>query len=160
MCFDDGRDRSAALNEIVPDVDGDAEASSPDPTPGGGELVLDLTTLDPVAQAAVAAIEDKLGTDPIVLRVAEVLAIAELFVIGSGSNVRQVRAIVDEVERLVRERTGESPIRMEGQGDWRWVVLDYGDTVVHVFDDEVRGFYDLERLWADVPAWRADSGDD
>ncbi len=155
MCFDDGRDRSPALNEIVPDVDDDAEVSTE--APPDGELVLDLADLDPVAQAAVAAIEDKLGTSPVVLRVAEVLAIAELFVVGSGSNVRQVRAIVDEVERLVRERTGESPIRTEGQGDWRWVVLDYGDTVVHVFDDEVRGFYDLERLWADVPAWRSDT---
>jgi ribosome-associated protein len=158
VCFDDGRDRRPALNEIVPDVDSDAEASSVEPVPGA-ELVLDLTDLDPVARAAVEAIEEKLGTDPVVLRVAEVLAIAELFVVGSGSNVRQVRAIVDEVERLVRERTGESPIRTEGKGDWRWVVLDYGDTVVHVFDDEVRSFYDLERLWADVPAWRAGSTD-
>ncbi len=133
MCFDDGRDRSRALNEIVPDVDDDAEVTTE--APPDGELVLDLTDLDPVAQAAVAAIEDKLGTAPVVLRVAEVLAIAELFDVGSGSNVRQVRAIVDEVERLVRERTGESPIRLEGHGVWRWVVLDYGDTVVHVFDD-------------------------
>ncbi|MEO1060608.1 MAG: ribosome silencing factor [Actinomycetota bacterium] len=156
MCFDDERDRSVALNEIVPDVDGEADTSPTEPAPGA-ELVLDLADLDPVAQAAVAAIDDKLGTDPVVLRVAEVLAIAELFVVGSGSNARQVRAIVEEVERLVRERTGESPIRTEGQTDWRWVVLDYGDTVVHVFDDEVRAVYDLERLWADVPAWRDDA---
>ncbi|MEM8903761.1 MAG: ribosome silencing factor [Actinomycetota bacterium] len=153
----DEGDRSAALNEIVPDADDDAPVSSEPGEPTRGDLVLDLTEVDPVAQAAVAAIEDKLGTNPVVLRVAEVLAIAELFVVGSGSNVRQVRAIVDEVERLVRERTGESPIRMEGQGDWHWVVLDYGDTVVHVFDDEVRDFYELERLWADVPAWRSDA---
>ncbi len=151
VCFDDGRDRSVALNEIVPEVE-----TAEDVPAGTPELALDLAELDPVAQAAVAAIDDKLGNEPVVLRVAEVLAIAELFVIGSAANVRQVRAIVDEIERLVRERTGESPIRTEGQGDWKWVVLDYGDTVVHVFDDEVRSFYDLERLWADVPAWRSD----
>ncbi|MEM9033177.1 MAG: ribosome silencing factor [Actinomycetota bacterium] len=116
-----------------------------------------LDDLDPLVQAAVAAIDDKLGSDPVVLQVGEVLGIAEYFVIGSGANTRQVRAIAEEVERLVRERTERSPIRMEGRGEWQWVVFDYGETVVHVFDEDVREFYELERLWADVPAWRRES---
>ena len=118
------------------------------------------STIDEVRQwAAVAAraAEDKKGADTVVLEVGEVLAITDAFVITSATNSRQVRTIADEVELQVKRIGGPGPLRIEGLDDLRWVLLDYGDFVVHVFLDEVRSFYDLERLWADAPYldWRA-----
>jgi ribosome-associated protein len=86
----------------------------------------------------------------VVLDVGEVLAIVEHFVITSAPNTRQVRTIAEEVEEQVKVLAGSAPIRVEGLNDGTWVLLDYGDFVVHVFLDETRAFYDLERLWADV----------
>lgn len=79
------------------------------------------------------------------------LSITEYFVITSAGNARLVKAIVEEVERVVKERHRLSPLRVEGLSDAQWVLMDYGDFVVHVFLDEVRRYYDLERLWSDVP---------
>lgn len=92
-----------------------------------------------------------MGRDVVVLEVAEVLALCGWFVIASGTNDRQVKAIVDEVELQVTAAGGPKPKRIEGLADRQWVLMDYGDVVVHVFQQEVREFYDLERLWADVP---------
>lgn len=110
--------------------------------------------VDPMAIAAVAALDAKQGVDITVLDVGDVFAIAGSFVIASAGNPRLVRALVDEVEHRVHEDTGEKPLRVEGLGEWEWVLMDYGEVVVHVFGDKTRAFYDLERLWADVPAWR------
>jgi ribosome-associated protein len=87
----------------------------------------------------------------VILEVGEVLAVCGWFVVTSGANDRQVKAIAEEVERRVHETGGPKPYRVEGLNDLRWVLLDYGDLVVHVFADDARDFYDLERLWADVP---------
>ena len=73
--------------------------------------------------------------------------------ISDGANPRQVRTIVEEVEKKVKETGGPAPLRIEGLDDARWVLMDYGDFVVHVFLHEVREFYDLERLWGDAPVW-------
>ena len=90
--------------------------------------------------------------DPtVVLDVGDIIAITDYFVISSGRNDRQVRAIAEEVERRVKMEGGPSPRTVEGLDDARWVLMDYGDFVVHVFSDEARSFYDLERLWADAP---------
>ena len=97
------------------------------------------------------AAADKLGTRTVILDVGSVLSIVEHFVITSASNSRQVRAIAEEVEDRVKREGGGGPLRVEGLGDGTWVLLDYGDVVVHVFLDETREFYDLERLWRDVP---------
>lgn len=99
--------------------------------------------------AAVAASEKK-GTDVLVLDVGAIIGITEAFVIASASNPRLVRAIVDEIEEKVRLRDGTSPIRIEGLDDLGWVLMDYGDFVAHIFLDEVRDFYALERLWSDA----------
>jgi ribosome-associated protein len=72
-------------------------------------------------------------------------------VITSGSNLRQVRTIAEEIELRVKEQGGGSPRYVEGLNDARWVLLDYGQFVVHVFLEEARQYYDLERLWADAP---------
>ena len=93
----------------------------------------------------------KSGFDLAVLDVGDVLAIIDLFVLVSASNVRQVRTIVDEVEKALVEHDGSKPISVEGLADASWVLLDYGDIVVHVFLDETRAYYDLDRLWGDVP---------
>lgn len=99
------------------------------------------------AKAAAA----KKGEDTVVIEVGAVLAITDAFVITSGSNARQVKTIAEEVERQVGEVFGQKPLRTEGLDDARWVLIDYGDFVVHVFLDEVRRYYDLERLWSDAP---------
>jgi ribosome-associated protein len=83
------------------------------------------------------------------------MGIVESFVITSAPNTRLVRTIVDEVEEQVRELTGAKPRAVEGLSDASWVLMDYGDVVVHVFLTETREFYGLERLWADAQriAW-------
>jgi ribosome-associated protein len=104
---------------------------------------------DPAVVAARAA-DAKSGEDTVILSMGDVLGITDAFVITSGRNPRQVRTIVDEVERQVKASGGGSPTRVEGLDDARWVLLDYGDFLVHVFLDEAREFYDLEHLWADA----------
>lgn len=102
---------------------------------------------------AARAADDKKGEGTLILEVGAVLAIADAFVITDGSNPRLVRTIVEEVEAKVKEDGGPAPLRIEGLDDARWVLMDYGDFIVHVFLHEVREFYDLERLWADAPVW-------
>ena len=107
------------------------------------------------AVLAARAADGKQGRDTIVLDVGAVLSITDYFVITSAGNDRLVRTITEEVERRVRDGGGPSPLRVEGLDDLRWVLLDYGDFVVHVFLEETRQYYELERLWSDVPrvAW-------
>jgi len=103
-----------------------------------------------LAQTAAQAASDKLAGDIVLIDVSDRLAITDVFVVVTGNNERQVEAIVDAVEeRLLRD--GRKPIRREGQRDGRWVLLDYGDIVVHVQHAEERAFYALERLWRDCP---------
>ncbi len=104
-----------------------------------------------LVEAAARAASDKLATNIIAFDVSEQLAITDAFLIASGSNDRQVKAIVDEVEDKLRE-IGAKPIRREGHRDGRWVLIDYGDIVVHIQHSEEREFYALERLWRDCPA--------
>lgn len=105
--------------------------------------------LDLVRTAARAA-SDKLAQNIIAFDVSEQLVITDAFVLCSAANDRQVRAIVDEIEERLRE-VGAKPVRREGERDGRWVLLDYGDVVVHVQHEEERSFYALERLWRDCP---------
>ena len=111
-----------------------------------------------LATTAARAAAEKQGADTVVLEVGKVLAITDTFVITSGSNSRQVRTIAEAVEERVKEAGGPGPTRIEGLDDARWVLMDYGDFVVHVFLDEARRYYDLERLWADAPrvTWQDD----
>jgi ribosome-associated protein len=112
-----------------------------------------VTATDEAREAALVAAKaasDKLGTDIMLIDVSERLAITDVFVIITGNNERQVEAIVDEVEEKLRLH-GMKPIRREGRREGRWVLLDYGDIVVHVQHAEERTFYALERLWKDCP---------
>jgi ribosome-associated protein len=117
------------------------------------------TPIDPAdvlrwADIAAEAADDKKATDTVVLEVGNVLAITDVFVVTSGANSRQVRTIADEVETQLRERAGLSTVRTEGRRDLTWVLLDYGALVIHVFSEEMRRFYDIERLYRDVPQHR------
>jgi ribosome-associated protein len=116
---------------------------------------LDDQTVPDESIVAARAAEAKSGEDTAVLAMGELLGLTDAFVITSGRNARQVKTIVDEVERQVGAVAGRKPARVEGLDDARWVLMDYGDFLVHVFLDEAREFYDLEHLWADAPrvAW-------
>jgi ribosome-associated protein len=104
-----------------------------------------------LAMVAARAADAKGAHDVVILEVGDVLVVADEFVIASASNDRLVKAIVDDVERLVAEAGFSRPLRVEGVDDRHWVLIDYGDVVVHVFLDETREYYELERLWGDVP---------
>ena len=110
-----------------------------------------------LAQAAGLAAADKLATDVVAIDVSDRLALADVFVIASASNDRQVEAVVDSVEERLRALDSK-PLRREGKRDGRWVLLDYGDVVVHVQHEEERAFYALERLWRDCPLLPLDLG--
>ena len=99
-----------------------------------------------------ARIADALkGSNIKILQVGEVLGVTEYFVVVSAPNRRLVRTLVDEIEVQCRDSIGRGPTRTEGVREQQWVLLDYGDVVVHVFLEEIREFYDIERLYKDVP---------
>ena len=103
-----------------------------------------------LVHTAARAASDKLATHIMAFDVSDQLAITDAFVLAAANNDRQVKAIVDAIEEKLRD-LGEKPIRREGERDGRWVLIDYGDVVVHVQHEEERQFYALERLWRDCP---------
>jgi ribosome-associated protein len=103
-----------------------------------------------LATEAALAAADKLATDVLAIDVSDQLVITDVFVLAAAPNDRQVRAIVEAVEeRLLK--SGVKPVRREGEREGRWVLLDFGDLVVHVQHAEEREYYALERLWRDCP---------
>ncbi|HEX3453904.1 MAG TPA: ribosome silencing factor [Gaiellaceae bacterium] len=119
---------------------------------------MSLLAPDASRRAAVAArtADDKLGREILVLDVGDIISITERFVLVSAANTRQVRTIVEEIELALKIEDGAGPKAVEGLGDATWVLMDFGDVIVHVFLDDTRAFYDLDRLWADAPVedWR------
>jgi ribosome-associated protein len=103
-----------------------------------------------VAIAAARAAAGKQGEDVVILDVHDLIVITDYFVITSGSSDRQVKTLSEEIEKALKG-LGVRPVRREGETDARWVLIDYVDVVVHVFADEGREYYDLERLWRDAP---------
>jgi len=118
-------------------------ADGPLVAPDGDALAL--------ATIAARAADEKQGRNIIVLDVGEILAIAELFVVLDAPNRRLVRTLVDEIEQAVRAATGRSPRRVEGVREQQWVLLDYGDVVLHIFAQDDREFYRLEEFWHGAP---------
>jgi ribosome-associated protein len=96
----------------------------------------------------VEAAEAKQAKDIKVLDLREITTFADFFVVCSGSNARQIQAIADEVETDLK-KLGEYPLSVEGYQNAEWVLLDYGDYLIHIFTDKARQYYDLERLWRD-----------
>ncbi len=103
-----------------------------------------------LTHVAARAAGDKLAHQIVAFDVSDQLAITDVFVIASAPSDRQVKAVVDEVQAKLRE-AGAKPLRREGERQGRWVLLDYGEIVVHVQHEEEREFYALERLWRDCP---------
>ena len=120
-------------------------ASSPSPAP---QLSSEDVT-QRVRQVVVAALDRK-AVELRVLRLSDVTDFTDYFVVCSGTNERQVQAIADAVDEALR-KDGVRPLHVEGYRHARWVLLDYGDFLVHVFSQEQRAFYALERLWGDAP---------
>ena len=108
-----------------------------------------LTPLEWIGRAIRAA-SDKKARDIAVVDVGQFLSITDHFLICSAPSERQVRTISDEIEQVLSKEK-RKPIRREGSPEGGWILLDYGDFVVHVFSDEMRTYYDLERLWKDAP---------
>lgn len=119
---------------------------------GGNEVPAD-------ALVAAAAADDKLGQDTVILEMGELLGVIDAFVITSGSNVRQVRTLAEEIESRVKADGGPAPSSVEGLRDATWILMDYGDFIVHVFLRETRDYYDLEHLWAGAARvdWRQEA---
>ena len=138
----------------------DAAGPSDGSAPAGSSPVPDGAYARRWALAAAEAADARKGVDTVVIDVGDVLVVTDLFVISHGNSARQVRAITEGVEELVKAAGGPSPLRIEGADDRQWVLLDYGPFVVHVFDAERRSLYQLERLWGDcaVLDWRASCG--
>ena len=109
-----------------------------------------------LVNAAVLAADEKLARDTVVLDMRGLVDSFDALVLASGRNDRQVRAIAEEVERRVALALDVHPLRVEGMDSAQWVALDYGDVIVHVFDDAAREYYDLEHLWSAAPALRGE----
>ena len=107
-----------------------------------------------LVNAVLIASEEKMGDDTVVLDLRELIDSFDALVVTSGRNDRQVRALVEEIERYVDQVLGVQPIRVEGFFEGEWVALDYGDVIVHVFEEAAREYYDLEHLWNAAPALR------
>lgn len=106
--------------------------------------------LDPELQLAINCAEEKKAVNMIALDLREIASFTEFFVIASGTNTRQVQAIADAINEQLKKQLRRKPVRIEGYSSGEWVLLDYGDFIVHLFDKEARDFYDLERLWRDA----------
>jgi ribosome-associated protein len=112
--------------------------------PGQTEEIAEVS--DPTWLTAVRAAQSKKALDIIVLDLREITSLADHFIICTGTNVRQNQAIADEIHLKLKQR-GDLPINVEGYDNAEWVLLDYGDFIVHIFLDRTRSYYDLERLW-------------
>ena len=115
---------------------------------------LPAETID-LARRAADALDDKKAADVVLLDVGDLLQITGVFVIATGTSTRQVKGLADEVTEKIKDRFERRPARKEGVTEAQWVLLDYGDVIVHIFQPDTRAFYDLERLWGDAPriAW-------
>ena len=101
-----------------------------------------------LARLAIKALEDKKAEDVRVIDIGDVSVLADYFIIASGNNRIQVQAMADEVEQCMG-RAGAVPRQIEGYQTGNWVLLDFGDVIIHIFDAQNRLFYDLERIWKD-----------
>ena len=105
--------------------------------------------MDKIHNTIYNAIDDKKGVNTRILDISAITTISDYFIITSGNNYNQVRAIADNVEEELLKKHGMRPERVEGYNNGEWILLDYIDYVIHVFDREQRLFYDIERIWSD-----------
>ncbi|MBK7394689.1 MAG: ribosome silencing factor [Chloracidobacterium sp.] len=109
-----------------------------------------FSELDPEVKLAIQCASDKKAYDLVALDLRSIASFTEFFIIATGANQRQVQAIADEIKEQLKEQLNSRPVRIEGYASGEWVLVDYGDFIVHVFNKEAREFYDLARLWLDA----------
>jgi ribosome-associated protein len=112
--------------------------------------VTPFADLDEEVKLALHYAGEKKAFGVVALDLREIASFTEFFIIASGANQRQVQAISDAISEELKKQTKSSPVRIEGYRSAEWILLDYGDFIVHIFEKEARGFYDLERLWRDA----------
>lgn len=105
--------------------------------------------MDKILNTIYNAIDNKKGGNTRILDISAITTISDYFIVTSGNNYNQVRAIADNVEEELLKKHGMRPERVEGYNNGEWILLDYIDYVIHVFDREQRLFYDIERIWSD-----------
>lgn len=126
-------------------IDSAAASAKPSPDPSRASLALDDSKA--LALLAADACDDRKAGDIVLIRVEEISSIADWFVIASGFSDVQVRAIARSVEDKLEEHTGRLPLRKEGLKEGRWILLDYGEVIVHALTPDERNYYDLESFW-------------
>lgn len=114
------------------------------------ETVTPFEDLDENVKLALHCASDKKASNMVAIDLREIASFTEFFIIASGANPRQVQAIADEITEQLKEKLKSRVVRVEGYQTGEWVLLDYGDFVVHIFEAKAREFYDLERLWRDA----------
>ncbi len=112
------------------------------------EGVLPMKEVKEYVKKIYQALQEKKGEDIRIIEIGSISTIGDYFIIANGTNPNQVSALVDSVEEAM-EKEGISPKRIEGVGNPSWVLMDYGDIIIHIFSKEDRAFYDLERIWRD-----------
>ena len=109
-----------------------------------------FSELDEPVKLALASAGEKKAVNITALDLREIASFTEFFIITSGTNQRQVQAISDEIEEQLKKQFSQKPTRIEGYPTAEWILMDYGDFIVHIFEQKAREFYDLERLWRDA----------
>ena len=109
-----------------------------------------FSELDEEVKLALHSASEKKAVNLVALDLREIASFTEFFVIASGTNQRQVQAISDEIEEQLKKQLDARAVRIEGYNTAEWILMDYGDFIVHIFDKDARDFYDLERLWRDA----------
>lgn len=141
--------QNISIKEQVLNPDQSAKAAKPRGEVSTNEVDKCIEKLDERICAALRAASDKKAVELVVLDLRELVSFTDYFVITSGTNVRQVQAIADEVVEQLKKQ-GSRAARVEGYKSAEWVLVDYGDFIVHVFEEKARRFYDLERLWREA----------
>ena len=109
-----------------------------------------FSDLDEEVKLALHCASEKKAIDLLAIDLREIASFTEFFIIASGNNQRQVQAVSDEINEQLKKQLNSRPVRIEGYSSGEWILLDYGDFIVHVFEKNAREFYDLERLWLDA----------
>ncbi len=109
-----------------------------------------FSDLDDEVKLALHCSSEKKATNLVAIDLREIASFTEFFIVASGSNQRQVQAISDEINEQLKKQLNSRPVRVEGYSSAEWILLDYGDFIVHIFEKNAREFYDLERLWRDA----------
>jgi len=114
------------------------------------QAVTPFADLDDEVKLAITCASEKKAFDITAIDLREIASFTEFFIIVSGANQRQVQAVSDEINEQLKKQLNSRVIRIEGYSSGEWILLDYGDFIVHIFEQKAREFYDLERLWRDA----------